>query len=493
MRVKAFILKFICLMASSFALAQPVIAECDHPSTLDLTQTVFLFDFFSNSTSDTRGTERQLADFEYSVIVDGNLENPLNNLVAPGMIKTIGCQMVGQDWQLVWGPSVYELPGSLFKADNTALMVYSSSLDTYILAIAGTDPTAALDWINEDFEVGPTELVNWPYDASSPPVKVNTDPARPQISLGTAHGLYYVLNLGTQATQAPARHLNLGQYLSQLSSTSSNTKLIVTGHSLGGALAPTIAYWAKNTMTSNGRWYGQIYAMPTAGPSPGNNLFALEWDEKFPSFLVDGVNANNQVRSLNTPIFNQWDLVPHAWSLIYEQNAQASNGFYFWGWNFDVSHPPVPPVYNANSQMGTLAWPVSLQSRAFLTAVDVFNLKGKLAGMAQSNHRQEILGSWPINVLKNNVVCPFYGPGPSPITSVYKFLESLGLLHIWSYYSAFGITSDTLLRVKPIDLSHPQSCNDSTPIPTIGEWARTVMMLMMIAIVGLYGWKMKQR
>jgi hypothetical protein len=251
-------------------------------------------------------------------------------------------------------------------------------------------------------------------------------------------------------------------------------------------------------MTSNGDWYGQIYAMPTAGPSPGNYLYASKWDEKFPSTPVDGINDNNQVKTLNTPIFNQWDLVPHAWSLIFEQNAQAKNGFYFWDWNFNVSQPPVPPIYTANTQIGSLAWRVSLVSKAFLTAVDFFTVEGRLADMTQSAHRQMIQGSWPVNEIKNNVVCAYDGPGPSPITSVAKFLEALGVLHIWSYYSAFGLTSDTLLSVKPINLAQPKSCSTepptpSNPIPTIGEWAQITMMLAMFAAAGFYGWRTKRR
>ena len=464
-------------------LGNPVIAACINPSSLDLTQTVFLFDFFSNSTSDTSGTERQLADYEYSVIVDGNSGSPFKGFVAPGILRTIGCKLIGQDWRLVWGPSVYELPGSDLKADNTAFVVYSPSQDTYVLAIAGTNPTAALDWINEDFEVGPTEMVDWPYNANTPPVRVSAA-ARPQISLGTAKGIYYVLNLGTQATQSPSPNQKLSEFLNQLNG-SVNTRLIVTGHSLGGALAPTIAFWAKNNMNLN--WQGQIYALPTAGPSPGNAFFAHDWDLRFQSAPVS-VNSGNQIASLNTPVFNQWDLVPHAWSLIFRQNAQASDGFYFWDWNFVPLHPPVPPTYTANTQIGSLEWTVTGLSTAFLSAVDLFTIKGQLAGMEQSDHRQEILGAWPVNVIENNVVCPYGGPGPSPITSVYKFLESLGVLHIWSYYSAFGLGADTMLSIKPINISKPQSCS-ATPIPSLSEWSQIILG---VSLMMLLGWKLRR-
>jgi hypothetical protein len=33
----------------------------------------------------------------------------------------------------------------------------------------------------------------------------------------------------------------------------------------------------------------------------------------------------------------------------------------------------------------------------------------------------------------------------------------------------------------------------SNPIPTLSEWAQIMMMLIMIATAGFYGWRMKQR
>jgi len=50
-----------------------------------------------------------------------------------------------------------------------------------------------------------------------------------------------------------------------------------------------------------------------------------------------------------------------------------------------------------------------------------------------------------------------------------------------------GYTTFTTLPCTP---TPPTSVN---PIPTLSEWAQIMMMLMMIATAGFYGWRMKQR
>src|SRR5207253_5383677 len=76
-------------------------------------------------------------------------------------------------------------------------------------------------------------------------------------------------------------------------------ELNVTGHSLGGALAPTLALWLKDIQWSwNTAGNVQISAMPSAGPSAGNSAFSHYSD-----------------RTLATTRFvNSLDVVPHAWN-----------------------------------------------------------------------------------------------------------------------------------------------------------------------------------
>lgn len=450
-------LVFLALLG--LACTQGFAAGCDPSNRLDLTQTTFLFNFLANSTANPRGTAQQLADFEYGVVVDGNMDSPLNNWTAPGLIKTLGCQLVGGDWKLAWGPGVYEILPLSGKADNTAYVVYSPSLDTYILAIAGTDATAILDWLVEDLEVGPNSLVNWPYPASQPPVTAPRNPGMPQISLGTAKGLYYLLNQLVQAAKTPQPGVSLGQYLRQLQSKSAQTKLIVTGHSLGGALAPTVANWARLTLARGTAWRGSIYAMPTAGPTPGNKTYAKAWDRAFPRTAVP-THPGNHVQYLNSLVYNGWDLVPHAWNRISTVLPWNPAGYYFWDWTGLDLFNPKAGSYSISSQLGQLQLPANKLSKSFLAAVSLAKLAGANAQMGASSQRIELPGTWPMSIIKNDEVCSYPGPGPVPIPSLGPFLEALGQIHIWGYGAGFGIPIETFASVKARNVVKSGNCQN---------------------------------
>lgn len=72
----------------------------------------------------------------------------------------------------------------------------------------------------------------------------------------------------------------------------------VTGHSLGGALAPTLALYLSDNKTS---WSAErtvsISCLPVAGATPGNDKFAAYYE--------------TQLGSTTTRVWNKLDVVPH--------------------------------------------------------------------------------------------------------------------------------------------------------------------------------------
>lgn len=71
-------------------------------------------------------------------------------------------------WTVVWGPAVYLAPGSN-RADNV-MYVAQAGPDTatprqLVVAIAGTDPYSAFDWLTEDAWV----LTQVPWPTGTPP------------------------------------------------------------------------------------------------------------------------------------------------------------------------------------------------------------------------------------------------------------------------------------------------------------------------------------
>lgn len=64
------------------------------------------------------------------------------------------------------------------------------------------------------------------------------------------------------------------------------------------------------------------------------------------------------------------------------------------------------------------------------------------------------------------------------------------------YYQVVAANADDSAGgeiMKLTTLACPPSLTPPSPIPALSELAKIIMMLLMIATVGFYGWRMKQR
>ena len=198
------------------------------------------------------------------------------------------------DWRVVWGPAIYSFELSTYQ-DNAMFVVERISRPSeYLVVIRGTNGIALLDWIEEDLRV--FHKVDWEVPGG---IEVH---GRPQISKATQIGLNALLNKLRVGEGLPGAGQDLGTFLTGVAD-SGSVDIRFTGHSLGGALAPTLALWFRQCQGLQRGWdpasNASISTISFAGPSAGNVAFAE---------LSDALLGDRCER-----IHNTLDIVPLGW------------------------------------------------------------------------------------------------------------------------------------------------------------------------------------
>ena len=193
-------------------------------------------------------------------------------------------------WELVWGPAV-RVPNPVSPPANTMFVVRGvDDPRRVVVAIAGTNPFSAFDWLIEDARV----RIQRDWTIGNPAAGLT-----PKIANGTDSGLGILLSMmpgpGVQGVGT-----RLSDFLRSLPP--GPLDICVTGHSLGGALAPALALWLNDSTPAwdaTGR--AQLSCVAFAGPTPGNGDFATYY-------------ASTPLGLRTTRIHNSLDVVPHAWA-----------------------------------------------------------------------------------------------------------------------------------------------------------------------------------
>lgn len=266
-------------------------------ATYDLWQQAYTLATMSGSVSAQQGEPTDL---------EADLTSILSSFYsAPATIAAIG------QWSTVWGPVVFESsPSDTSYADNVMFVAANADSTIYVVGIAGTNPHSKYDIHQEDLDVRHTSTF---VDAfpSLPPYSVPSSiTATPYLSGGTVLG---VQNLLAMTSTSASAGTTLLQYLSGFSTdvTSAST-LIFCGHSLAGALAPTLALALFNPSggpLTLSNW-SAVYHYPTAGPTPGNAALGQFLGLVFPP----GTPGASAYQVWNANVWNDIDVVPHAWN-----------------------------------------------------------------------------------------------------------------------------------------------------------------------------------
>lgn len=191
----------------------------------------------------------------------------------------------GDNWQIVWGPVVWQAPFSTFS-DQAAAVCYNSSKNYYVVPISATNPHSPYNVFFEDLAAVPGYMVPLPGGNAG------------NVTVGNNAGLQALLSLSAGGN-------SLADFLSSVASTSDS--LVFCGHSLGGGLTPLLAYSLYPKGTSGSGW-ANVYTYPTAGPTTADATFASAFNTAYP------VVAGSGYEMWNANLYNAHDLVPNAWA-----------------------------------------------------------------------------------------------------------------------------------------------------------------------------------
>ncbi len=180
------------------------------------------------------------------------------------------------EWELVWGPGI---------SPNNENLLYvakyiSGDSPAYTIAIRGTNISSIGNILN-DLKV--FTLVEFPYGMPGD-----------SVGKGPMEGFTNLLN-----SQDSVTGTNLETYLESITS-SAKIPLYITGHSLGGGLAPMMAYWLITNEALKDKFTISTYAF--AGPGWFNESFK----DNFLNTLPADASFSMQVNSL--------DMIPYGYS-----------------------------------------------------------------------------------------------------------------------------------------------------------------------------------
>jgi len=282
-----------------------------------------------------------------------------------------------KDMSIVWGPVIHKSP--LFTTDALAFIAKDPSGGYYVV-IRGTNPISAWSWLVDDFltfqqlpwamttnmeHITQEQIIGTKGTASVDIKKLisifsgsNSFEDKCAVSLSAFLSLWVHVNLRDEYGQTIRDFL--------IAKKGDVKKLYITGHSLGGLLAPTYGLWLYENTVELQHTPTDIYAF--AGPTAGNSFFAQYTDSLF---------CLNRTVWNYYRLYNHYDVVVNVWNktsmdsikYLYQSagitpddwECGLINTFLFDAYGKDYTQPGMAIPLNS-----TLDNPVTLTNKDFL-------------------------------------------------------------------------------------------------------------------------------
>jgi len=342
-------------------------------------------------------------------IVTPNPQSQILNLINTAMPQIPPIASPNATWKVVWGPAVYTTPGAKYQ-DNLMFVAQNQSDPTQIvIAIRGTNFVADLDWLMDDIDVRQT--IPWP------PGSTSSNPANAMMSESTSIGMQILFAM-IGATYNGAGPMSLMKFL--LTQTSSPIQLCVTGHSLGGCLAGTLALYLKdNPSVWDASGKSNVSCITFAAPTAGNAAFATYSDSRFSG----GPYPTNWDPTLGTTcdaVRCNFDVAPMAWIYTNLSSSPTSSPL------FSIYAPPAVNPPNIDFTQMPFPWGFAWTETLKYVLPDV------AAMLSSQNYAQVVAGATPVQGTFNPAYVGDTKNG-TLVTYMEAFLAQAAYQHSMSY------------------------------------------------------------
>jgi hypothetical protein len=221
-----------------------------------------------------------MLSFAYLAYTGENFTTPEQENTMLGLIQTAMPQippLAASPWKIVWYAAPYTVPGALYQDNFMFVAQNIADPSQYAVAIRGTNFVSNLNWFMEDFDV--LQMMPWPLGNTNNPA-----PAE-MVSESTSIGMNVLLSMLGSTPGSSTAPTNLHDFLlgqTQNGGQTTQINVCVTGHSLGGMLAGTMAlYLSDNQSSWDASNQSTISCITFAAPTAGNQAFAAYSDQAF--------------------------------------------------------------------------------------------------------------------------------------------------------------------------------------------------------------------